>query len=89
MENGLVDTNVGNSAGGFTAMVLGIVDKVSGIMPEEGPRTIINLVSSPEVSGVSGRYFVNEKLVPSSKISYDLAFCRRLWEISESLTQFK
>lgn len=86
MNPGLVATNVGNSAGGFTAMVKGIVDKIGGITPEEGARTIIYLASSPEVSGVSGRYFVKEKSIPSSKISYDLEFCRELWELSESLT---
>ncbi len=86
MNPGLVATNVGNAAGGFTAMVKGIVDKIGGITPEEGARTIIYLASSPEVSGVSGRYFVKEKSIPSSKITYDLEFCRKLWELSESLT---
>ena len=86
MNPGLVATNVGNAAGGFTAVVKGIVDKIGGITPEEGARTIIYLASSPEVSGVSGRYFVKEKSIPSSKISYDLEFCRELWELSESLT---
>jgi retinol dehydrogenase-12 len=86
MNPGLVATNVGNAVGGFTAMIKGIVDKIGGITPEEGARTIIYLASSPEVSGVSGRYFVKEKSIPSSKISYDLEFCRRLWELSEELT---
>jgi len=89
MNPGLVATNVGNAAGGFTAMVKGIVDRIGGITPEEGARTIIYLASSPEVSGVSGRYFVKEKSVPSSKISCDLEFCRELWELSDSLTTKK
>lgn len=89
MNPGLVATNVGNAAGGFTAWTKGIVDKIGGITPEEGARTIIYLASSPEVSGVSGRYFVKEKSIPSSKISYDLEFCGELWELSESLTASK
>jgi len=89
MNPGLVATNVGNAAGGFTAKVKGIVDKIGGITPEEGARTIIYLASSPEVSGVSGRYFEKEKSIPSSKISYDLEFCRELWELSDSLTTKK
>jgi hypothetical protein len=36
--------------------------------------------------GVTGRYFVKEKSIPSLKITYDLEFCRRLWTLSESLT---
>jgi len=86
MNPGLVATNVGNAAGGFTARIKDIVDKIGGITPEEGARTIIYLASSPQVAGVSGRYFVKEKSVPSSKTSYDLEFCRKLWEISQSLT---
>jgi len=85
MNPGLVATNVGESAGGITAKVKGLVDKIAGLTPEQGAETIIYLATSPEVRGVSGRYFVKEKSVPSSKITYDLAFCRRLWAVSESL----
>ncbi len=89
MNPGLVATNVGNAAGGVTAWIKDIVDKIGGITPEEGARTIIYLASSPEVAGVSGRYFVKMKSIPSSKITYDLEFCRRLWLLSESLTSQK
>lgn len=82
---GLVATNVGQSAGGISAKVKGLVDKIIGLTPEEGAQTIIYLAASPEVNGVTGRYFVKEKSIPSSKVSYDLEFCRRLWEVSESL----
>jgi len=89
MNPGLVATNVGNSAGGFTARIKDVVDKIGGISPEEAARTIIYLASSPELAGVSGKYFVKEKSIPSSKMSYDLEFCRRLWEISQGLTSLK
>ncbi len=82
---GLVATNVGQSAGGISAKAKSLVDKIAGLTPEEGAQTIIYLASSPEVNGVTGRYFVKEKSVPSSKITYDLAFCRRLWEVSDSM----
>lgn len=86
MNPGLVATNVGEAAGGIKAKVKGIVDKIGAIPPEEGARTIIYLASSPDVTDVTGKYFVKETSVPSSKISYDLAFCRQLWELSEGLT---
>ncbi len=85
MNPGLVATNVGESAGGIKATVKSIVDKVAGIPTEEGARTIIYLASSPKVEGVTGKYFVKEKSIPSSKISYDLAFGRQLWELSETM----
>lgn len=86
MNPGLVATNVGQSAGGISAKMKGLVDKIAGLTPEEGAHTIIYLATSPEVCGVSGKYFVKEKSVPSSKISYDLEFCSRLWALSETLT---
>ena len=85
MNPGLVATNVGEAAGGFSAVMKGLVDKVAGIPPEEGAQTIIYLASSTEVNGVSSKYFVKEKSIPSSRKSYDLAFCRQLWEVSEDL----
>ncbi|MCP4422375.1 MAG: SDR family oxidoreductase [Chloroflexi bacterium] len=86
MNPGLVATNVGKSAGGAAERIKGLVDKIAGLTPEEGAQTIIYLATSPEVAGVTGRYFVKEKSIPSSKISYDLAFNRQLWTLSEALT---
>ncbi len=85
MNPGLVATNVGQSAGGVSAKIKGLVDKIAGLTPEEGAQTIIYLATSPKVAGVSGRYFVKEKSVPLKKITYDLDFCHKLWSVSESL----
>lgn len=86
MNPGLVATNVGQNAGKLASMMKNMVDKIAGKTPEEGAQTIIYLATSPDVEGVSGRYFDNEKSILSSKITYNLEFCRRLWELSESLT---
>lgn len=86
MNPGLVATNVGNSAGGAAEKIKGLVDKIAGLTPEEGAQTIIYLATSPDVTGVTGRYFVKEQSMPSSKTSYDLEFGRQLWSVSEELT---
>jgi retinol dehydrogenase 12 len=85
MNPGLVATNVGQSAGGISAKMKGLVDRIAGLTPEEGAQTIIYLATSAEVAGVTGRYFVKEKSIPSSKITYDLDFCQHLWDVSEAL----
>lgn len=74
------------SAGGFSAKAKVWVDKIAGLTPEEGAQTIIYLATSPEAAGVTSRYFVKGKSILSSKITYDLGFCRQLWQVSESLT---
>jgi NAD(P)-dependent dehydrogenase (short-subunit alcohol dehydrogenase family) len=60
--------------------------KLIGSGPEKGAKTSIYLATSPEVEGVSGKYFVKQKPVESSKISYDESLAGRLWKRSAELT---
>jgi hypothetical protein len=53
--------------------------------PEHGARTSIYLASSPQVEGISGKYFVDEKPAASAPPSYDEQVARRLWEVSAAL----
>ena len=52
----------------------------------DGARPAVFLASSPEVGGVSGRYFGRKGEVRSSKASFDEADARRLWTLSAQLT---
>lgn len=56
-----------------------------GDTPEKGARTSIYLASSPEMEGMGGKYFENQRPARSSTISYDTALQERLWKISEKL----
>jgi len=53
--------------------------------PAQGAATSIHLASSPDVEGVTGRYFANSKPRRSSKRSYDEAAAARLWQVSADL----
>ncbi len=53
--------------------------------PAQGALTPVYLASSPEVEGVTGRYFVNRKPKTSSKASYDTTAAARLWQASAGL----
>jgi len=64
----------------------GTLTRAFGARPEKGAETILYLAASEEVEGVSGKYYVNQKPVSSSRESYDEATARRLWEVSERLT---
>jgi len=50
--------------------------------PERGAETSIYLACSPEVDGVTGKYFVDSKPVPSDPASYNHATSEWLWQIS-------
>jgi retinol dehydrogenase 14 len=54
--------------------------------PTQGAGTPIYLASSPQVEGITGRYFVNRKPKTSSKASRDTAAAARLWQVSADLT---
>jgi retinol dehydrogenase 14 len=50
-----------------------------------GAATSIYLASSPQVDGVTGRYFANRKDRTSSRFSYDAEAAARLWQVSANL----
>ena len=54
--------------------------------PAHGAGTPVYLASSPEVEGITGRYFVNRKPRTSSKASFDTTAAARLWQASTDLT---
>jgi len=53
--------------------------------PERGARTSVYLATSPEVEGVTGRYFVDCREKQPAEHATDPDIARRLWEISEHL----
>jgi NAD(P)-dependent dehydrogenase (short-subunit alcohol dehydrogenase family) len=55
------------------------------LTPERGAETTVYLASSPEVEGVSGKYFARRKAVRSSRRSRDDKLAEKLWEASERL----
>jgi NAD(P)-dependent dehydrogenase (short-subunit alcohol dehydrogenase family) len=85
LHPGFVNSNIGKNN---TPEQLAVTPlRVSGnLTNQEGAQTSIYLAFSPEVEGVSGKYFVNCKPVASSAVSYDKTASRRLWEIGARLT---
>jgi retinol dehydrogenase-14 len=85
LHPGVVGTNFGSGVSGVSGFM---VRALTPLMksPEKGAETSIYLASSPEVEGVSGRYFVKKAEARSSDVSYDERLARRLWEVSAELT---
>jgi NAD(P)-dependent dehydrogenase (short-subunit alcohol dehydrogenase family) len=54
--------------------------------PEQGARTTIYLASSPQVEGITGKYYSDCKEKTSSRESYDLNIARRLWNVTAQMT---
>jgi NAD(P)-dependent dehydrogenase (short-subunit alcohol dehydrogenase family) len=67
---------------------MAVVTRVAGLFmktPAQGALTPVYLASSPEVEGVTGRYYANRKPKTSSKASYDTVAAARLWQVSARL----
>lgn len=84
---GFVATRIGHNTGPILKNLVSLVQKLGGQTPEEGAETITYLASSPDVPGITGKFFIDKKAVKSSPISYDQETAQRLWESSESMTQ--
>ena len=55
------------------------------LTPEQGADTLIYLASSPEIEGISGKYWTNRKAISSSPESYDEDAQKRLWVVSAQM----
>src|SRR5215212_3265738 len=85
LHPGVVGTNLGSGVSGiFGFMVRALTPLMKS--PQKGAETSIYLASSPEVEGLSGRYFVKKDEARSSDVSYDERIASRLWEVSTELT---
>lgn len=89
LHPGFVSTGFGHNKGQLMGMVMGVMQGLFALTPEQGAETMIYLASSPEVEGVTGKYFDKSKAVQSSSQSYDKDSARRLWEVSESMVGLK
>lgn len=85
MHPGGVNTNFGKNMKG----VAGAYFRLSPFSrkPEKGAETVIWLASSPEVEGVSGKYFMDKKEKKSNSFSYNKDAQKKLWEESERMTR--
>jgi NAD(P)-dependent dehydrogenase (short-subunit alcohol dehydrogenase family) len=53
--------------------------------PEKGARTLIYLAASPEVDGISGRFFLYQRARPTKPVTSNAEVAARLWRISAEL----
>jgi short-subunit dehydrogenase len=86
LHPGHVATDIWRTNFSFIGPALKRVMGLFALTPEQGADNSIYLASSPEVEGVTGKYFFKREPVQSSPISYDEEIAKRLWEISENLT---
>jgi NAD(P)-dependent dehydrogenase (short-subunit alcohol dehydrogenase family) len=79
---GMVATDIWKKVNRWLTPVITPFIRRLGQPPLEGAQTSIYLATSPDVEGVTGKYYANSKAVHSGPASYNEEIARRLWDIS-------
>lgn len=86
LHPGWVATNIGANNVPFFGRIGKAIINLTAMSPEKGAETTLYLATSPDVAGISGKYFYKCKPVRPTAAAQDKAVARRLWEVSERLT---
>ena len=57
-----------------------------GDSPKEGAAVVLHVATSPEIEGISGKYFYDNAVSETAPVTYDEEHARRLWDVSADLT---
>jgi NAD(P)-dependent dehydrogenase (short-subunit alcohol dehydrogenase family) len=85
LHPGFVGSNFAKNNGLLATLVM-TLGRPFARSPERGARTAVHLCASPEVEGVSGQYFYDEKPRWPKSFAQNDEDARRLWQVSERLT---
>jgi NAD(P)-dependent dehydrogenase (short-subunit alcohol dehydrogenase family) len=81
LHPGMVATGLSRNMRGIPRLFMNAVSAFI-LTPEQGASTSIHVATSPDVAGVSGKYFVKCNARRSCRLSYDEALQERLWAVS-------
>ena len=84
LHPGFVATRFGDQSGGLISHFVWFA-KFFAISPEKGAQTIVYLASSPDVAGMTGKYFDECRVTTPSLPAHDERAASLLWERSAAL----
>jgi NAD(P)-dependent dehydrogenase (short-subunit alcohol dehydrogenase family) len=85
LHPGAVATNIWSGAPLWAKPIIALVFRWSFISAEAGGATIVQLAASPELEGLTGQYFEDQRVVAPSPLAQDDELRRRLWDVSLKL----
>jgi retinol dehydrogenase 14 len=80
-------TRIGDNMRGWPALFPRLLKQIPLLSehPKRGAHTHVYVASSPDLDGISGRFFFRCHEARTKPITYDAAIAAKLWEISEGL----
>jgi len=82
LHPGSVDTNIWSGAPFWAKPIIQLVFRPFFISAEQGGERIVQLAASPDLEGVTGKYFEDGKVVEPSPLARDTSLATRLWDVS-------
>ena len=82
LHPGSVDTNIWSGAPLWAKPIIQILLRPFFISAEKGGERIVQLAASPELEGVTGKYFEDGKVVDPAPLARDASLATRLWDVS-------
>ena len=89
LHPGSVDTRIWSGAPWWAKPLIQILFRPFFISAAQGGSYIVNLVTRPDLSEVTGRYFEKDQLSIPAPLASDEALARRLWDVSASMVNLK
>ena len=83
LHPGLVATNLSHD----WSPPLRVLYRLVCMSSAKGAQTALYLASSPEVEGMTGHYFKKQRPATLPRLAQDEASAKRLWQVSEEMTQ--
>jgi NAD(P)-dependent dehydrogenase (short-subunit alcohol dehydrogenase family) len=86
LHPGFVATNIAQRSMPLVVRLLAKPIFLFGISPEQGAKTSVYLASSPDVEGVTGKYFVKSVPKQSAPLTHDVSLQHKLWQVCAVMT---
>jgi len=86
LHPGAVATSFGSS-GGSLIKTLALLSKPFMLTPEQGADTLIYLASSPEVEGLTGKFYMHRRAANPPGVAYNYYLQQRLWAACENMVR--
>jgi len=86
LHPGFIASGFGHNMNGMMAFLTKGIQKLFAKSEDEGAETPVYLASSPEVNGVTGKYWDKKKAIKSNDISYNRDEQAKLWDYSLDIT---
>lgn len=85
LHPGTVATNIWSGAPAWAKPLIQLFFRPFFLSAKEGAATIVQLAASPELEGVTGKYFEKGKALTPAPLARDEALAKQLWKVSAEM----